>query len=189
LAQEADASAAPAPPPPAGDPCAGAAHCTASGPVLAKIVGATPSTKGNYHHVAMRIAFQNLGSTPLILTYKYKTGHAIDEHGQRYDVDHNSVQGIPVSTRERASSQFTLAPGESRTASFDFQRFTGKVPAGSVLSPSIAVEQYELLPSNQLKLQREYALSFGEVRGGAGADPRQLGNALKDLGKLLRSKQ
>jgi hypothetical protein len=188
-AQEAARIAAPAPPAPAGDPCAGVAHCTASGPVLAKIVGATPSTKGNNHHVTMRIAFQNLGSTPLILTYKYNTGHAIDEHGQRYDVDsrdRTSVQGIPVSTRDRASSQFTLAPGESRTASFDFRRFTGKVPAGTVLSPSIAVEQYELLPSNQLKLQREYALGFGEVRGGA--DPRQLGNALKDLGKLLRGK-
>jgi hypothetical protein len=137
----------------------------------------------------MRIAFQNLGSTPLILTYKSDTGQAIDERGQRYDVDsrdRTSVQGIPVSTRERASSQFTLAPGESRTASFDFRRYTGKVPAGTVLSPSIAVEQYELLPSNQLKLQREYALGFGEVRGGA--DPRQLGNALKDLGKLLRGK-
>jgi len=171
------------------DPCAGHAHCTASGPVLARVVAATPSTRGNYHHVAMRISFQNIGDSPLILNYKQDTGHAIDERGQQYDVDsrdRQSVQGIPASTRDRASSQFTLRPGESRTASFDFRRYTGKVPAGAVLSPSIAVEQYELLASNQLRLQREYALGFGEVR--TTPQLQDVGRALKDLRKLFKDK-
>ena len=171
------------------DPCAGQAHFTASGPVLARVLGATPSTRGNYHHVAMRISFQNIGDSPLVLNYKQDTGQAIDERGQRYDVDsrdRNSVQGIPVSTRQRASSQFTLRPGESRTANFDFRRYTGRVPAGSVLSPSIAVEQYELLASNQLKLQREYALGFGEVR--TTANLQDVGQALKNLRDTFRKK-
>jgi hypothetical protein len=164
----------------AADLCVDVPNCATSGPVLAKIVGATPSTKGTYHHLMVRVAFQNVGSTPLIINYKQDTGKAIDERGGEYVVDsrdRNSVQGIPISTRDRASSQFTLQPGESRTASFDFRRYTGSVPAGTRLNPSIAVEQYELLPSNQLRLEREYALSFGEIRGGVGALPSSAGAA------------
>ncbi|MFN3304780.1 MAG: hypothetical protein ACK44A_13815 [Roseateles sp.] len=173
---------------PAGDACQGQAHCAASGPVLARLVGATPSTRGNYHYVTMRIAFQNQGSEPLILNYKQKTGQAIDERGERYEVDtyREAVQGMPVATRQQASSQFTLAPGESRTAAFEFRRFTGKVAAGRLLTPSIAVEQYALLPSNQLQLMREHALSFGSVPAGGGLQPQQLGDALRNLGEALK---
>lgn len=184
-------AAPPAPPmanmaAPAGDACQQQPHCTSSGPLLARLVGATPSTRGTYHHVTMRIAFQNLGPAPLILNYKQSTGQALDERGMKYEVGsyREAVQGIPVSTRDRASSQFTLAPGESRTAVFEFRRYTGQVPAGSVLSPSLAVEQYELLPSNQLHLLREYALSFGEVSAGPSA--KNLGNALKNLGDAFK---
>lgn len=184
------APGAPAAPtaPPVGDACQGQPHCAASGPVLARLVGAASSTRGNYHHVTMRIAFQNLGSEPLILNYKQKTGQAIDERGERYGVDtyREAVQGMPVATRQQASSQFTLAPGESRTAAFEFRRFTGKVPAGSVLTPSIAVEQYALLPSNQLQLVREHALSFGSVPAGGSLQPQQLGDALRNLGEALK---
>ena len=95
-----------------------------------------------------------------------------------------SVRGMPVATRQSASSQFTLAPGEARQAAFDFRRFTGRVPAGQRLRPSLAVEQYELLPSGQLQLQREYALSFGEVGAGVALGPP--GDALKRLGEVLR---
>lgn len=192
------AAAAPARPPapggaaaaPAGDPCAGVANCTASGPLAARIVGVlSAAPKGNNHEVTVRIAFQNLGSETMILNYKQDTGAMLDERGQKYIVDsryRESVQGMPIATREKASSQFLLQPGESRTAAFVFRRFVGKVPAGTVFAPNLAVEQYVLLPSNQLQRVREYALGFGEVRGGA--DLRQLGEAVKGLGKLLRGK-
>lgn len=175
-----------------GDACQGAPNCAHSGPVLAKVVGATPSVRGTYHYMTLRVAIQNLGSEPLIINYKESTGEAIDERGQTYIVDSRDakhVQGIPVSTRERASSQFMLGPGETRQAQFVYGRYTGKVPAGSVLNTSLALEQYELLPSNQLRLVREHALAFGEVRaGGAAPDLRQLGQTLKGLGDALRGK-
>lgn len=170
------------------DPCAGIANCASSGTVRAKIVGvASGAPKGNNHEVTVRIAFQNVGSAPLILNYKADTGAMLDERGERYIVDsryRESVQGMPVSTRDRASSQFTLRPGESRTAAFVFRRYVGRVPAGTTFSPSIAVEQYELLPSNQLRLEREHALGFGTVRGGASA--ANLGEAVQELRDLLR---
>lgn len=186
-----DVAAVPQPAaPPAGDPCAGAANCTASGPLAARIVGVlSAAPKGNNHEVTVRIAFQNHGSEPMILNYKQDTGAMLDERGQKYIVDsryRESVQGMPIATRDRAGSQFMLQPGESRTAAFVFRRFVGKVPAGTVFTPSLAVEQYVLLPSGQLQRVREYALGFGEARGGA--DLRQLGEAVKGLGNLLRGK-
>lgn len=190
----ATAPGTPAAPPtaaaPAGDPCAGVANCTASGPVVARIVGvASAAPKGNNHEVTVRIAFQNLGSEPMILNYKQDSGVMLDERGEKYIVDWRygeSVQGMPVATRDKASSQFTLQPGESRSAAFVFRRYVGSVPAGTRFTPSLAVEQYVLLPSNQLQRVREYALGFGEVRGSA--DLRQLGEAVKGLGNLLRGK-
>lgn len=177
---------------PAGDPCLGVANCASSGPVVAKLVGVAPAApQGNNQTVTVRVSFQNLGSTPLILNYKQDTGEMLDEKGQKYTVDsryNDSVQGMPVSTRDKASSQFTLRPGESRTAAFIFRRFVGNVPPGTVFSPSLAVEQYELLPSNQLKLEREHSLSFGEVRGG-GVGGANAVEALKNLGDLLKKKR
>lgn len=175
----------------AGDACLGAANCASSGPVLAKVVGvASGAPKGNNHEVTVRVAFQNLGSEPLILNYKAGTGAMLDEHGEQYKVDarRESVQGIPVATRERASSQFTLRPGETRTAAFVFRRYVGRVPAGTVFSPSIAVEQYALLASNQLQLQREHALGFGQVKGGGSAGAANVADALKNLGDLLKKR-
>lgn len=174
-----------------GDPCGGAPSCASSGPVVAKLAGISAGApKGNNHEVTVRIAFQNVGSTPLILNYKQNTGTMLDERGEKYIVDsryRESVQGIPVSTRDRASSQFTLQPGESRTAAFVFRRYVGKVPPGTVFSPSIAVEQYELLASNQLRLEREHALGFLAARAGGGA--ANLGDAIRGIGDLLKKKQ
>jgi hypothetical protein len=158
--------------------------------VVARVVAVSSAApKGNNHEVTVRIAFQNLGSEPMILNYKENTGVMLDERGEKYLVDwryRESVQGMPVATRDKASSQFTLQPGESRTAAFVFRRFVGNVPAGTRFAPTLAVEQYVLLPSNQLQRVREYSLGFGEVRGGA--DLRQLGDAVKGLGNLLRGK-
>lgn len=184
----AEAAAASAP---VGDPCTGQVHCASSGSLVAKVVGVqSAAPAGNNHKVTVRVAFQNLGSTPMILNYKVDTGAMLDERGERYIVDsrdRTTVQGIPVSTRDRASSQFTLRPGESRTAAFIYSRYVGRVPAGTMFSPTLAVEQYELLASNQLKLEREHALAFGDVRGGASL--QNLNDAVKGLSDLFKKKK
>lgn len=172
------------------DACAGQANCSASGPLLAQVVGLqSAAPAGNNHLVTLRVSFRNLGDAPLVLNYKQSSGEMLDERGQKYTVDgryRESVQGMPVSTREKASSQFTLRPGEARTAAFVFRRFVGKVPPGTVFAPALTVEQYTLLPSQQLQLAREYSLSFGELRAG-GLGPG-LGEALQGLGELLKKR-
>ena len=56
--------------PAAADACEGRPQCSASGALLARVVGAGASVRGNYHHVLLRIEFRNLGPAPLILNYK-----------------------------------------------------------------------------------------------------------------------
>lgn len=186
----APAPAAPAPASPGGGPdaCQGQPQCVASGPLAARLERLAPeAVQGNNQGIVATVAFQNLSDRPLILTYKADSGVLLDELGQRYTVDsrrRTDVQGIPVSTRDRASSQFTLAPGEARRAQFRYTRFVGKTRVGTRFTPTLAVEQYELLPSNQLRLVREYALDFGAVAGAAPGAPQ----ALELLEQLLRKR-
>lgn len=179
---------------PPGDPCQGKPGCSSSGPLLAQVTRMlNEGMAGNYHQVLVTIRFQNLGSTPLILNYKQGTGKMPDDLGQPYDVSSQAkdVQGMPVSTRDSASSQFTLAPGEARNASFRYRRFAGTAKQiGTSFSPSLAVEQYELLPSNQLKLVREHSLNYTDLRyggaGGGGAAPAGAAALDEALQKLFK---
>lgn len=173
------------------DACGGAPNCKQSSGVTATLVRLVPeSVKANNQGINVTIEFRNVSNAPLILNYKESSGHMVDELGQRYSVDSRrktDVTGIPVSTRQRASSAFALAPGESGMASFRYTRFVGKTQVGRSFTPDLVVEQYELLPSNQLKLIREHAFNFPAQTGGAGA-PADLQRALQGLGELLKSR-
>jgi hypothetical protein len=181
----------PAPAIPFEDPCQGKPACSSSGPLLAQVTRLlNEGMAGNYHQVLVTVRFQNLGNVPLILNYKQGTGKMPDNLGQSYAVSSQAkdVQGMPVSTRETASSQFTLAPGEARNASFRYRRFAGTAKQiGTSFSPSLAVEQYELLPSNQLKLVREHSLNYTDLRyGGAGGAPAGAAALDEALQKLFK---
>lgn len=173
------------------DACGGAPNCKQSGGVAATLMRLAPeAVKANNQGINVTVEFRNVSNAPLILNYKQSSGHMVDEFGQRYSVDSRrktDVAGIPVSTRQSASSAFALAPGESRAASFRYTRFVGKTQVGRSFTPDLVVEQYELLPSNQLKLVREHAFSFPAQTGAAGA-PADLQRALQGLGELFKSR-
>jgi hypothetical protein len=173
------------------DPCQGKPACSSSGTLVADVTRLlNEGMYGNYHQVLVTVRFRNLGNTPLILNYKQGTGRMPDNLGQSYDVSSQAkdVQGMPVSTRDTASSQFTLAPGEARNASFRYRRFAGKAnQIGTSFSPSLAVEQYELLPSNQLRLVREHSLNYTDLRyGGASGAPAGAAALDEALQKLFK---
>jgi hypothetical protein len=176
------------------DPCQGKPACSSSGTVVAEVARLlNEGMSGNYHQVLVTVRFRNLGNAPLILNFKYGSGRMTDNLGQSYDVSSqaNDVQGMPVSTRDKASSQFTLAPGATGNASIRFRRFAGTAKQiGTSFSPSFSVEQYELLPSNQLRLLREHSLNFTDLRyggtGGAGAAPAGAAALDEALQKLFK---
>ena len=86
-------------------------------------------------------------------------------------------------TGRNADPQFALAPGQSRDASFRLRRFgTGRNALGTAFAYSLALEQLEILPGNQIRETREYSVSFD---GLAAASPNAAANAVDDeVGKL-----
>jgi hypothetical protein len=175
-----------------GDACGGAANCKHSSHITATLVRLTPeAVKANNQGINVAVEFRNVSNAPLVLNYKVDSGYMVDEFGQRYSVDSRrktDVSGIPVATPQRASSALTLTPGEARAASFRYTRFVGKTQVGRSFTPDLVVEQYELLPSNQLKLVREHAFSFPAQGGDGGAAgvPADLQRALQGLGELFK---
>lgn len=189
------AAAAPAAPAPEqADPCAGLPRCQASGPFLAQVTQVTPSQQASNHFVQVRVRFRNLGNQPLILAYQQNSGTLLDNHGQQYTVDwryQQDVGGIGQVSNSKADPQFVLSPGESRNATFTYRRYVGKTPIGTVFSPSLVVEQLEVLPSKQVRSVREYSLGFSDVAANAGgaAAAQDAGEALKQLKSIFKNKK
>lgn len=176
---------------PVADPCEGRPACQAAGPFLAEVTQVSPGQQGSTHLVQVRLSLRNLGNQPLVLGYQQRSGTMLDELGQQYTVDwryDQDVAGIGQVTRNKADPQFVLSPGEARTASFTFRRHVGRTQVGTVFSPSLVIEQLEILPSQQVRSAREYALGFTGLTGNQLAGAAQdVGDSLKQLGDGLRS--
>lgn len=196
----APAAAQAAPPPaPALDPCDGKAGCYAAGPFVAEVTGITTSNQSNDYYVQLKVRFRNHSSEPVILAYQHGSGTLVDGDGLRYKVGSSArdVSGMGVVSRDSADPQFVLKPGETRTASFNYNyhKYAGyQVPSSTVFSPDFVVEQLEQLPSRQLRTQREYLVTFSNLTAkgspatavGQGGDPAE---ALKKIGDLFKKKK
>lgn len=176
---------------PVADPCADLPRCHAAGPILAEAMQVSASQTGSNHHVQVRVRFRNLGNQPLILAYQQSSGRMLDELGQAYTLDWRydaDVAGIGQVSRNKADPQFVLSPGESRTASFTFRRYVGKTRIGTVYSPDLVIEQLEVLPSQQVRSVREYAIGFtGLGSSQVPAQVQEVGDSLQQLGEGIRS--
>lgn len=181
----------------AADPCTGIPNCYAAGPFVAEIVQLAPNQpKNNAHVVRVGVRFRNVSNQPLILAYQSNSGTMLDNYGQQYGVDWRSnanVSGIGQSTRNKADPQFVLSPGESRTASFNYSRYVGKSAIGTIFSPELVVEQLEILPSQQIRSTRDYAVSFINVSSASlgastypGATPGHATEAIEEINEAGR---
>jgi hypothetical protein len=155
-------------PEPEGDPCAGKSRCYGAGPFTAEVTRLTPSQAGRHHVVTLTLRFRNVSPEPLILAYKSGSNSAVDNYGNRYyygrasTVD-GSVKGMGMVTSRAANPQFALKPGQSRDATFTLVRFNARAPFGESFAYDVAFEQLEILPSNQIRSVREYAVNFTDV--------------------------
>jgi hypothetical protein len=195
VTQTANASA-PALLPPEVDLCAGKARCYGAGPFIAEVAQFTTSTEGNkkYHVLRTNLKVRNVSSQPIILAYKATTDGATDNLGNRYywgtaGTYDMSVTGIGKVEGRNADPQFVLAPGESRTATFSLvRRDANGRELGTSWTQDLTLVQLEILPSKQVRVGREYAVSFKDLSPG-GADAgnaaaQKLFNAVKSkLGK------
>lgn len=181
---------------PAGDPCAGLANCASGGPFVAEITSVTPGYYGsnNRHHLLkLNVRFRNLSQQPITLGYKSGSSTGTDNLGNTYyygraGTHDTSASGIGLITNNAADPSFTLAPGESRNATFQLTRFEViKKQIGTAFAYDVVIPQLEILPSQQIRTTREYSLHFQNVSasgmGAASADLNQAVQGLKDLFK------
>lgn len=176
----------------AADPCAGNNRCYATGPIIAEVVQlASAQKQNNNHSVRVSVRFRNMTDQPIALAYKSDSGSMLDNFGNPYKVDWrnpSNVAGIGQMTRTKADPQFTLRPGEARTAVFTYSRYVGKSAIGSVFNPDLVVAQLEILPGNQIRTVSEFSLSFANVpAGGLGDAASSVGDAGRQLAEGLKS--
>lgn len=184
-----------APLPTISDPCAGNMRCYASGPVVADVVQLISAQKErNNHSVRVSVRLRNISDQPIALGYKTNSGTMLDNLGHEYKVDwrnDSNVAGIGQVSRTKADPQFTLRPGEARTATFNYSRYVGKTAMGTVFNPSLVVAQLEVIPGNQVRSVSEYSINFTNIAPGNFNNPvssiddagRQLAEGLKSIFK------
>ncbi|MBE7543791.1 MAG: hypothetical protein KJZ84_02950 [Bryobacteraceae bacterium] len=198
-ASPATAAAPAAPPAPMEDACAGKPRCNHPGPFVAEIQSINASHAGTYNDHVLRISlrFRNLTDQPLVLGYSAKSSKIIDNFGNEYywgraGTYDTSVTGMGVVQANQANASFVLSPGESRNATFQLIRYRpGKNPIGTGFTWDLAVEQLDVLASNQVRSVRQYSLNFQDLaaRTAAAGQAQNPGEAVQQLKDLFRKKK
>ena len=144
------------------------------------------------------VQIRNTSSQPISLAYVVKSSVLVDNLGNRFfwgtaGTYDTSATGIGKVEANRADPQFTLAPGESRNATFTLRRRAARTsPDGTGYTYNVSLAQFEVLANGQqIRTTREHALSFtdfGVSLPGAGASapaarPQQ---SNRDLGTAIR---
>lgn len=173
------------------DPCEGKPRCYHAGAFYAEIAQITSARTGTYndHVIRLNVRFRNASQAPLVMGYTAKSSVLIDNLGNRYywgrsGTYDTSVTGMGVVTSGKADTSFRLAPGESRTASFQLVRYRpGNNPLGTSFTWDVAVEELEALSSEQVRTVRQFAMHFENLSAGAGAE--SVGEAVDKLKGLF----
>lgn len=179
---------------PVADACGAMPRCHSAGPFVAELAQLTASKVGNFndHVLRMQVRFRNVTPQPLILGYRATSGVAIDNYGNRYawgrpGTHDLSASGIGTVESIKADPQFVLNPGESRSATFQLIRYRpGQSPIGTVFTYDLTLEQLEVLPGNQVRSLRQYAVGFKDLTAATGdAVQATRDAAAQDVGKKV----
>jgi hypothetical protein len=132
--------------------------------------------------VRITLAIRNTSAQPLILGYKHGSHVLVDDRGNRYDYFSNSpqrVSGIGIVQRDSADSQFTLAPGQLRSATFDsvIQYSPRRIVLGGTYNFDLVLVQLEPLSPTQVRSAREFALNYTQLTQATAGAPTPLGAA------------
>ncbi|HNR23714.1 MAG TPA: hypothetical protein PKL49_11915 [Steroidobacteraceae bacterium] len=158
----------------AADPCAGSTRCYNAGPFIAEVVQLTSAAMGSgvrHHSVALNIRFRNVSDRPIILGYHSGSSAGIDNFGNTYyrgraGTHDTSVKGIGYVDGRSADTQFALAPGQSRNATFNLIRYEAKPPIGNAWGYDVVIDELEILPGQQVRTVRENSLNFQNLTAG-----------------------
>ena len=153
------------------DPCIGKARCYSTSTFVAEVTNVTKSVSGVYHDnvIESKIRFRNLSAERLVLAYVGRSNSMVDDRGNRYSWGRaggpdGSVSGMGMSFGNKVDPSFALRPGETRDAKFALWLRPGRAVLGTSYSLDFTLNQLEILPSNQIRVTREYAVSFRDLK-------------------------
>jgi hypothetical protein len=176
VATTAPVSAAPGGPPSPVDGCGGKPRCFSADPFVAEVTGLTASFSGNgnaVHVLKASVRFRNTTNQPVVLGYMADSAVVTDNNGNRYQAQVNQrgdgAAGIGTVTRANANPQFVLAPGASRDATFTVSRYKRDSRIGSTFTVDLTIAHLEVLPGEQIRVLREYAVGFTALTAGGGS--------------------
>lgn len=149
--------------------CAGRPDCIANPSFSTEVVDFRNSTSGRYRVVTATLRIQNRLDRPLTLGYVGDSGVVTDDQGNRYVVNANGVRGIGVLTSSAVDTKFTLEPGESSDARFEFVWEPGRAIVGTKYDMDLTLREIDTISGGQVKLGKERVLHFAQPRGAAGA--------------------
>lgn len=148
--------------------CAPAQLCSETSTFITQVTDFRTSIKGTQRAATATVRLQNRTDHPLTLTYVSGSGVVIDDQGNRYGVDDfrnsNAVRAIGIINRQTFDPKFTLQPGESGDARFEFTWYPGKSIVGTVFQMELTLREIDSLAGGQQKPGREHALQFQDLR-------------------------
>ncbi len=157
--------------------CDGIARCFDAGNFTADVVQVVTARQDGvtaYHTVRITLRLRNVSKEPLILAHRLGTNVLIDSNGNAYSYFNNRpnrVVGIGLVQPGSADTQFQLAPGEARNATFEnvIQYSPARTVLGDAYNFDLVIEQLALIGGQQVRTVRSHAISFAGLRPGAAA--------------------
>ena len=131
----------------------------------------------------------------LVLGYKANSSNATDNLGNQYywgraGTYDTSASGIGIVNSREANASFALSPGATRDATFKVIRYnSGGTQLGTGWVYDVVIAQLEILPSQQVRVGREFSLHFTDVTAnGIAAGAASVEDAVQGLKNLFKKK-
>ena len=130
---------------------------------MATVTQVVESRSSGYQTIKVGVKVRNATSQPMSLGFQVGSASAVDNNGDGLKSNNDGVNGIGLVTGSRADPQFVLKPGQERTFSVGYYKgiYKGTI-FGMSCSADFVLQQLELLPSQQVRSVREYAISFAD---------------------------
>jgi hypothetical protein len=154
--------------------CAKRPECYSAGTFLAEITRLTTSVgPARSHDIQFSVRFRNLTGQPLALGHTPQSVSVVDDQGNRYAPrwnDITEVRGMGRASGMQSDPSFILRPGATGEATYQarFAPPNGEVRYGTTYTVEFAVEELELLPGNQVRSARQFAVGFHDVKTNMG---------------------
>jgi hypothetical protein len=115
----------------------------------------------------VNISLRNVTNQPIVLVYKAATMQLRDNLGHSYRFPTNDPR-----LANQVNTPFAVTPGVSRAFALPHSAFDrGQNPPGAAFAYSLVIDQVQVLQNGQVRVLREYPLSFAGLTNSATPGP------------------